>query len=834
MAPVYEAQFIAAPVGPAGCQAPYVRRELCIGDGLVRATLRVSALGLIEAHVNGAVVGDAVLEPGWTSYRHRLVVRAHDVTAALRPGPNALGAMLGEGWAVGRVGYGAGHLAQWSERPAGFLQLELEYADRTETVASDGTWRWATGAVGANGIYDGEDFDARLEPRGWDTAGFDDSSWAPVEVLGFDTGALIEPEAPPIRRITERAGTVLQTPAGRTVVDFGQNFSGWVRLRGSAPAGTTVTLHTCETLIDGESDFETNRLAKSTDRYTFRGDDVETWEPRFTFHGFRYVDVEGWVGELDASAFTGVVIHSDLDRTGWFECSDELVNQFHANVVWSWRGNTVGIPTDCPQRDERLGWTGDINAFASTASFLYDTRTFLSSWLADLAAEQTRLGSVPLVVPSVPIGMPAGPTALWADVAVSLPWQLYIAYGDASILERQYSSMTALADEVAAALSPQGLWDSGFQFGDWVDPDAPPDNPAKSKANPHLVATAYAHRTFKEMASASEVLGHADDVVRYRALAVRVAESFRHEWVTEAGLLANECPTSYALAVCFGLLDPDQERRAGRRLAQLVSERGYCIATGFAGTPYVTVALDRTGQLDAAYRVLRATKCPSFLYPVTMGATTIWERWDAIKPDGSLNATGMTSLNHYALGAMADWLHTRVAGLAPTSPGYRTIRVAPQPGGGLTHASARLRTPRGMASVAWRIERQRHVTLKVTVPPDTIAEVVLPRHPDATVVSVGAGDHSWSYEIPLELPPRFGLDSPMKQLAADADAWAAFVGVLQRHIPGTPDLDPAMADQLDGTLRSALGLSDDAPMAMDFTSELGAAWDRLMARLEAG
>ncbi|MCK9930219.1 glycoside hydrolase family 78 protein [Frankia sp. Mgl5] len=808
MPPHRNAAFIAAPSDPGGrdpVPAPYLRREFTVGAGLRSATLHVTAVGLIEAHLNGAPVGDEVLAPGWTSYRHRLVVSSHEVTGLVVEGVNALGAVLGEGWAVGRLTWEEGKRAVWADRPAGFLQLDLDYGDRVEVIASGADWRAGTGATLADSIYDGETHDARREPAGWAEPGFDDAEWSPVEVVPRDLDTLIAPSAPPIRRVQELpAVDILTTPAGRTVVDFGQNLSGWVRLTVRGPAGTMIVLRHTETLIDGEADFRPNRTALATDRYILRGGGPETWEPRFTFHGFRYVEVEGWPGRLDTEAMTAVVVHSDMRRTGWFETSDELVNQLHRNVVWSMRGNFVGVPTDCPQRDERLGWTGDINAFGPTAAFLYDVRGVLGSWLTDLAAEQREQGHVPLVVPDVGAMPITTPTALWGDVAVSLPWALYQQYGDRELLAAQYESMTAFIDSVEGLLDERGLWNSGFQFGDWLDPDAPPKNPAGGRTDAYLVACAYLCHTTHQLARAAEVLGHADDAARYTALHQRVRAAFRDEWVTPSGLVANDTATAYALAICFDILDPAQQARAGRRLAELVDKAGHRISTGFAGTPLVAHALSRTDQLDTAYRLLLQTECPSFLYPVTRGATTIWERWDAIRPDGTLHDTGMTSLNHYALGAIADWLHRVVGGLEPVEPGYRRMRIAPRPGGGLTHATLTHDTPHGRVRVAWHQEPDSRVTVDVDVPPGTAADVVLPGHPDALTVHVGPGSHRWEYDLPKRARPDYTLDTPLRELFRDSALWAAIQPVFRRHLPQFADADSGTEPSLP-SLRVLLG-----------------------------
>jgi alpha-L-rhamnosidase len=740
----WQADFVTAPFGDwtqPGQPALYFRREFTVEARLRRATLRVTVLGIVEAWLNGSRVGDEVLAPGWTSYRHRLAVSSHDVTDLVVPGANALGAIVGEGWAVGRLGY-RNQRNHYADRPALFCQLELDYDHRTELIATSPSFLVATGAVLTGSLYDGETYDARLEPRGWDQPGFDDSSWSPADRFDWDLATLVPASAPPIRRIEELAPVATTSSRnGRTIVDFGQNISGWVRLRITGDAGQSVTLRHAEVLTDGELEIRTLRTADATDRYILRGGGTQTWEPRFTFHGFRYVEIDGEVVPDDVKA---VVVHSDMSRTGWFDTSHSLLNRLHANVVWSMRGNFVGLPMDCPQRDERLGWTGDINAFVPTACFLYDVRGVLGSWLADLAAEQRDKGYVPFVVPDVR-SKPSPPAALWSDVAVSLPWALYREYGDPDILGRAYDSMIAFLRGVEPLLDEDGLWSSGFQYGDWLDPDAPPDNPADGKTDRHLVASAFLCKTTREMAAAAVVLGQEEDAAHFSRLSERVRAAFRHAYVAPSGRIVNESATAYALAICFDILGGEQRTRAGDQLARLVAQAGHRISTGFAGTPYVADALSSTGHLDEAYRLLLETGCPSFLYPVTMGATTIWERWDAIRPDGTLNPSGMTSLNHYALGAVADWLHRVVGGLEPIEPGYRTMRIAPQPGGGLSHASVSHDTVHGRVSVAWRITGSR-LRLNLAIPAGTAATVALPL--TGRVEQVSGGAHAWEYDLP--------------------------------------------------------------------------------------
>ncbi len=727
--------------------SPFLRREFAVRGPVRKARLYLTALGVYEAQLNGAVVGDHVLAPGWTSYNHRLRYQTFDVTSLLREGRNAIGAILGDGWYRGRLGWGGGRRNVYGDRLALLAQLEIEYIDGTaDRVVTDESWRAATGPILASDLYDGETYDARRERPGWSAPGYDDRDWAGVRLLDRDLATLVAPTGPPVRR-TElvRPVAITTSPSGQTIVDFGQNLVGRLRLTVRGEAGQTVTLRHAEVLENGGLCTRPLRHAAATDRYTLQGGGPETWEPRFTFHGFRYAEVSGWPGALGSDDLVAVVCHSDLERTGWFECSDPLINRLHENVVWSMRGNFLDVPTDCPQRDERLGWTGDIQVFAPTACFLYDTAGFLTSWLADLAADQSVTGVVPFVVPNIMDG-PLPPAAAWGDAAVIVPWVLYQRFGDAGILADQFASMRAWVDHVAGVAGERYLWDEGFQFGDWLDPSAPPDRPGDARTDRYLVATAYFARSAELLGRAAGALGRTEDEARYLALAARVRQAFADEYVTPSGRVVSDSSTAYALALQFGLLRDDRQRRhAGERLAALVRENGYRVSTGFVGTPLLCDALCDVGEVDAAFRLLTQRECPSWLYPVTMGATTVWERWDSLRPDGSVNPGQMTSFNHYALGAIADWLHRVVGGLAPAAPGYRRLEVRPHLGGGLTHARARHQTPYGLAESAWRIEGDQ-VNLEVVVPPNTSARVTLPAS-DAEPVEVGSGTHRWSYPI---------------------------------------------------------------------------------------
>ncbi|MEV0621395.1 family 78 glycoside hydrolase catalytic domain [Nonomuraea sp. NPDC050404] len=730
-------ELLGVPDGP----ALLLRRDFTVRGPITKARLYVTAHGTYEAEINGRVVGDDVLAPGWSSYRHRLRYRTHDVTGLLREGSNAIGATLADGWYRGRLGFLGGKTDLYGDRTALIAQLEITYADgTTDTVVTDQTWRCSSGPVTAAGLYDGEKHDARLHPDGWSEPGFGDREWLPADALPHDPALLVAPTGPPVRRTeTLSPVEVLTSPSGKTILDFGQNIAGRLRIRVHGPAGHTVTLRHAEVLEHGELALRPLRHAAALDQYTLRGGG-ETYEPRFTTHGFRYAQIDDWPGVLDPADVQAVVCHTDLRPIGTFECSDPLLNRLHENVRWSMRGNYVDLPTDCPQRDERLGWTGDIQVFAATAAFLYDCVGPLSSWLADLGAEQAEVGTVPHYVPWVSLGFDVSATAAWGDAAVLVPWTLYQRTGDLGLLRTQYASMTAWVDQVGS-LTRDHLWDEGFQFGDWLDPAAPPDDPRKARTDHALVATAYHAWSARVLAETAELLGHSGDAARYADLAAHVRQAFRREFVTPSGRLACDTQTAYALALTFDLLDtPEQRERAGRRLVELVEADDHRIGTGFVGTPLICDALCSVGAHDTAYQLLTQRNCPSWLYPVTMGATTIWERWDSMLPDGTINPGEMTSFNHYALGAVADFLHRTVAGLAPAEPGYRRLHIAPRPGGDLTHASARLDTPYGEAAVSWSIAEET-LTVRATVPPGTTALVDLPR--DAPR-EVGPGTHEFT------------------------------------------------------------------------------------------
>jgi len=792
--------------------APLLRREFEVAGDVRSARAYVTAHGLYELELNGRRVGDQVFTPGWTSYRHRLQYQTYDVTKHLRRGRNAVGAMLGDGWYRGYLAW-RDRRNLYGDRLALLCQIRIDYADgRTQAVGTDESWKAGTGPVLMSDIYMGESYDARLERAGWSAPGFDDSGWSSVRVAEHDKKILVSPLGPPVRRIEEvRPLKILKTPAGETVYDMGQNLVGRVRIKVRGPTGTTVTLRHAE-VLDKDGNFYTANLraAKQRVSYVLKGGGEEVYEPFFTFQGFRYVAVEGYPGEATLDSVTGVVVHSDMPSTGHFETSNSMLNQLQRNIRWGQKGNFLDVPTDCPQRDERLGWTGDAQVFARTASFNMDVAGFFAKWLRDVAADQNANGSVPFVVPDVLSqgGQFSGGSAAWADAAVIIPWTMYLSYGDTRILEVQYPSMKAWVEYARRQAGTGYLWNTGFHFGDWLAFATTRSDYPGATTGKDLIATAFFAHSTDLLQKTADVLGKRDEAADYATLLASIKQAFVKEFVTSSGRVGENTQTAYALALQFDLLPEELRAEAARRLAAEVRSRGH-LTTGFVGTPYLCHVLARYGHLDVAYQLLNRQEYPSWLYPVKQGATTIWERWDGRKPDGSFQDAGMNSFNHYAYGAIGEWMYRVVAGLEidPSAPGYKHLLVQPQPGGGLTSAQARLETPYGEASSAWTVvEDQLQIT--VAVAPNTRATIRLPgatlvevresgrgvtsapgvrtatQEGDAVVVEIGSGRYRFSYPA-AELAKRlraqepFHVDVALELLLANPAARA----VLDRYVP---------------------------------------------------
>lgn len=749
-----------------GGPSPLLRRAFRVSGGVARARLYATSLGLYEAYLNGTRVGDQLFTPGWTSYSRRLQYQTYDVTKLLKPGANALGAVLGDGWYRGQLGFD-GRRNVYGKRIGVRLQLEIIYRDgRIERVLSDSQWKTATGPIQASDIYGGETYDARLERAGWAAAPYDDSQWGRVVLLDPPPARLVTPESPPVRRVGElKPVAIRRTASGETIVDLGQNFTGWARLKVRGPAGTVVTMRFAEVLDKDGNLYTANlRRASQTDRYTLKGGAEEVYEPHFTFHGFRYVGVTGLPAAPDTGTITGIAVSSDLAQTGSFETSDSLLNRLQQNIVWGQRSNFLDVPTDCPQRDERLGWTGDAQVFAPTAAFNMDVAGFFAKWLGDVAADQDPSGSLPWVIPDV-LGADsanASGTAGWSDATVIVPWTMYVAYGDRGLLERQYPSMRAWVEFERRRAGADLIWQPGWQFGDWLALHS--DDPSYPGATTltDFIATAYFAHSTDLVAQAARALGKESDAAQYEKLFQDVRAAFNREFVSAGGRVGENTQTAYALAIGFNLLPDSVVAAAGERLAAAVRGRGVHLTTGFLGTPQLLPVLSATSHFDVAFGLLMQRSYPSWLYPITRGATTMWERWDGIRPDSSFQDAGMNSFNHYAFGAVGDWMYRTIGGieLDPRAPGAKRVQIAPRTGGGLTHARASLETPYGSFVSAWRIEGPRFV-LQVTVPPNTSADVTLwettservsgltgvrgvqQRGPNV-VVTVGSGDYEFT------------------------------------------------------------------------------------------
>ena len=708
--------------------SPLLRKEFAISKKIQSATAYITAHGLYEAGINSQRMGNAYLTPGWTSYNKRLQYQAYDVTGLLQKGANVLTVSLGSGWYRGFLAWG-GNKNVYGKKLGLLLQINIEYTDGTkQTIVSDGSWKSAVGAIKSAEIYDGEIYDARDAKEGWEKPGYDDSKWTPVNEAEYANQNLIATRNELIvKHEVFKPVRILTTPKGEKVIDFGQNLVGWVVLKAKGHAGDSIIVSHAE-ILDKAGNFYTDNLraAKARDIYILKGGEQEVFEPHFTFHGFQYIRIEGYPGDLKPEDFTAVALYSDMKKTGSFTSSNQLINQLQHNIQWGQRGNFLDVPTDCPQRDERLGWTGDAQVFSRTATFNMGVDNFFSKWLQDVAADQQPNGSVPFVVPNV-LGPGAGGSTGWADVSTIIPWNLYLAYGDKQVLEQQYGSMKAWVDYMKSK-SINDLWNTGFHFGDWLFYRPDDDNDGRSAVtDKYLIAQCFYANSTQLLIKAAAVLGKTDDVSAYSALLQKIKEAFTKEYMTPNGRLVSGTQTAYVLALNFDMLPESLRSQAAMRLADNVKDYGYHLTTGFLGTPYLCHVLSRFGYTDIAYKLLLQETYPSWLYPVKMGATTIWERWDGEKPDSSFQTPGMNSFNHYSYGAIGDWMYRVVAGLDTyeDGPGYKHISIIPHAGGGLTMAAADLETHYGKISSHWKMENGRLI-LDVEIPVNTQATILIP------------------------------------------------------------------------------------------------------------
>ena len=721
--------------------SPLFRKQFSTNKKIASATAYITAHGLYEAQINGQRISDAYFTPGWTSYNKRLQYQVYDVTNMISRGNNAIAISLGSGWYRGVIGFSNNHNA-YGKDIAVLFQLEIMYSDgTTETVISDGSWKSSTGAIRYSEIYNGETIDARLEKKGWALAGYDDAGWSGVKMANHPMNTLIATSNELIKKKeTFNPVKIFTTPKGEQVIDFGQNLVGWVTLKVKGNAGDKIVLSHAEVMDKSGNFYTTNlRAAKAQDTYILKGGgEEEIFEPHFTWHGFQFIKVEGYPGELKPENFTAVAMYSDMAPTGSFSSSNALVNQLQHNIQWGQKGNFLDVPTDCPQRDERLGWTGDAQVFSRTAAFNMNVNNFFAKWLRDVEADQLPNGSVPFVVPNV-LGAGAAGSTGWADVANIIPWNVYLAYGDKRVLEQQYSSMKNWVGYMQHN-SKNDLWNTGFHFGDWLFYRPDDDNDGRAAVtDKYLIAQCFYANSTQLVINTAKVLGKKEDMARYESLLQKIKEAFVKEYLTANGRLVSGTQTAYVLALNFDMLPETLRQQAADRLAENIKSYNNHLTTGFLGTPYLCHVLTRFGYTGIAYNLLLQEKYPSWLYPVKMGATTIWERWDGIKPDGSFQVPSMNSYNHYSYGAIGDWMYRVMVGLDTyeDGPGYKHIKIKPHMGGGFTNASASLQTYYGKLSSSWKVDGNK-IYMDVEIPANTMATVFVPANSAGAVTESGA------------------------------------------------------------------------------------------------
>lgn len=707
---------------------PYLRKSFTVAKPIAKATLYATALGLYELRLNGRRVGDHVLAPEWTDYAKRLRYQEYDLTTMLSNGQNVLGAQVANGWYAGHIGNGG--FQRWGKSPALFAQLELTYQDGgSERIVTDGTWKSQASPLLATDFMHGEHYDATREIPHWDRPGFNDAAWSPVVVREEPTRPLNGQVIEPSRELANlRAKKLTEPKPGQWTFDLGQNMVGVVRLKISAAAGTTITLRHAEMLNPDGTVYTTNlRGAPSIDTYVCKGGGTETWQPKFTFHGFRYVELTGLSSKPPLDAVTGIVIGSDTPRCGTFTCSDARINQLQANIEWGQRGNFLSVPTDCPQRDERLGWMGDAQVFLRTATYNADVAAFFTKWLVDVTDNQADNGAFTDVAPA---GNSAG-TPGWGDAGVICPWILYQTYGDRRLLERQYPSMVKwleFCQQQSAGSIRSGH--RGGDYGDWLSINANTDK--------ELIGTAYFAYSVSLVAKAARALGKTADAANYEALFQTIKNAFIAKYVSADGQITGNTQCGYLMALKFDLLPEPLRAKAIDHLEADIIAKGYHLSTGFIGVSYLLPELSKAGKFDTAYRLLLQDSFPSWLFSVKMGATTIWERWDGWDPEKGFQDPSMNSFNHYSLGSCGEWLYDSVAGIDqdPVQPGFKQIIIHPILGGGLTSAKGQLRSIHGLITSEWKIANGQF-TLSTRIPTNTTATIHVPAKDAASVRESG-------------------------------------------------------------------------------------------------
>ncbi len=714
---------------------PWFRKAFDVKGQIQRATLYASARGLFECHLNGQRVGRDIFAPEWTDYDKRIQYRTYDVTEQVQSGANALGAVLGDGWYSGYVGWQETR-GRYGLQNSLMIQLEIELADGERlVVGTDGSWRCSAGPIVFSDFMMGETYDARHELDGWAEPGLNDAGWSAVEDVTGPGVPLVAQPSEPVRVVeTIEPVSISEIQPGVFICDLGQNISGWVRLRVSGPAGTRLTLRHAERLNpDGTLYTENLRRAKATDVYVLAGRGEEVWEPRFTFHGFQYIEVSGLPSVPKAGEITGCVIHSATPPSGTFDCSHPLVNRLWLNGYWSQKDNFLTVPTDCPQRDERLGWMGDAQVFLRTATYNMDVAAFFTKWMIDVEDAQTSDGIFPDTAPRLRegenfVGLDRlGGGAGWADAGVIVPWTIWRVFGDDRIIMRHWDAMVAWLDYLERT-NPRYIRENELanNYGDWLcipsDREFRTHSPMKT-----LLATAYWADDAAKLARMARALGKEQQAQRFERMYAKVRQAFQTEWLLEDGRLAVETQTAYLLALAFDLLPEAVRSRAADHLVENIESLGWHLSTGFIGISHLNPILTATGHADVAYRLLLNEDYPSWLYPVRHGATTIWERWNGWTEEQGFFNPLMNSFNHYSLGSVGEWLYRYVAGieLDPQVNAFKRFVIRPYPGGSFTHARASYRSLYGTIESGWQREDDT-LTLEVTIPANTTARVYVP------------------------------------------------------------------------------------------------------------
>jgi alpha-L-rhamnosidase len=704
----------------------YLRKSFVTAKPVACAKVYASALGLYELHINGARVGEDCLTPGWTDYDKRVYYNTYDVTNLLLQGDNAVGAILADGWFSGLLGW-APKRNNYGDKTRFLAQMYIEYADGTsETLFTDDSWKANTGPMQEADIYMGEVYDATAGLPGWDTAGFDDTSWKPVDVTREISAKLLAYPGVNVKQFAEIAPVNITEPnQGVFVFDMGKNFAGFAKLKVKGNYGDRITLRFAERLNSDGTVYLTNlRGARAVDTYICKGDGVEIWQPKFTFHGFQYVEVTGLSDKPGPDTVTGIAISSDTPLVGSFQCSDEVANKLYSNIVTTQQSNFIDIPTDCPQRDERLGWTGDAQVFIRAATYNTDVSAFFTKWLVDLEDAQSAAGAFPKVAPRK-YNLDDGPAA-WGDAGTVCPWTIYQVYGDKRLLEKHYPAMTKWVE--FSKKHSKDLIRPSTGYGDWLN--------IKADTRKDLLATAYFAYSTKLTAQAAQVLGKSADARRYNKLFRQIKLAFNKKFVAEDGKIASDTQTAYVLALAFDLLPKDKRQIAAKRLMDNIEKRNWHLSTGFIGTKDLMTTLTEVGRTDVAYKLFQQDSFPSWGFSVKNGATSIWERWDGWTPDRGFQDPNMNSFAHYSFGAVAEWMFKTIAGIDTDGAGYSKIIIRPRPGGSLTWAGGSYKSINGLIATYWKIEQGR-ISLDVTIPANTTATVYVPTIDSHSVTESG-------------------------------------------------------------------------------------------------